>query len=379
MLFYPDEDNLSRMDAMRQFNSRAFGWRGGGMPDPKVMDDIRRCLLPKHAEPFAMAVGRDLVDFFSDWPNHGEKDLFDACHGTLYPVSTILFGPEFAPENCPHLKQAVVDFDSEVAKSIYQVKLDNPELHAAGRQSLITAFEKALENGCNTKQDCPLGQAVYGPNKVPGRWGKYGISNVWAAQGNTIPATFWTIAYILSNPVWKHTVVQEVRTHFQGQPNLEGEFDVSKLKSLDACFKEALRIKGTGAEFRIVLKDHVIHSETTGRSFQLRKGQDLYNSSYFTHHDEKLWERPEEFIPERWTSKRETPLPEYAYMPWGAGLHVCAGRYLARLEIVIFVALLLRDFDCELAAPLPGTVWENAIGVVRPNAKLPINFKRVSS
>lgn len=36
MLFYPDEVNLSRMDAMRQFNQRAFGWKGANMPDPEV-------------------------------------------------------------------------------------------------------------------------------------------------------------------------------------------------------------------------------------------------------------------------------------------------------------------------------------------------------
>ena len=96
-LFYPDEENLSRMNAMRQFNEKAFGWRGGGMPDPKVrrpadcsahgegsrqvMDDIRRALLPKRSEQFAMAVGVELAQFFEEWPREGERDLFDACHG----------------------------------------------------------------------------------------------------------------------------------------------------------------------------------------------------------------------------------------------------------------------------------------------------------
>eukprot|EP00656_Telonema_subtile_P055721 TRINITY_DN8705_c0_g1_i19.p1 TRINITY_DN8705_c0_g1~~TRINITY_DN8705_c0_g1_i19.p1 ORF type:complete len:470 (-),score=82.36 TRINITY_DN8705_c0_g1_i19:181-1590(-) len=377
MLFYPDETNLSRMTAMRQFNERAFGWRGGGMPDPKVMDDIRRCLLPAKAEKFAMNVGVELCSFFKDWPSEGQRDLFDACHGTLYPVSTQLFGAEFSQSKCPQLRQAVIDFDKEVAKSVYQAPLNDQAKHLEGRADLVTAFETALANKCNTKPDCPLGMTVYGPKEVPAKWGKYGISNVWAAQGNTIPATFWTIALILNDSNWREKVVNEVRAHFQQQPNPEGEFDISKLVYLDACFKEALRLKATGAEFRTVMQDHVITSDGSGRAYQLRKGQELYNSSYFTHHDPKLWDRVEEFVPERWLAPEGNRLPQYAYMPFGAGLHVCAGRFLAKMEIVIFVALLLRDFDCELATDLPGTIWENAIGVVRPDRLLPIRFKRV--
>lgn len=252
------------------------------------MNHIRRALGPAKSESFAMSVGVQLCSFFDQWPNEGQKDLFDACHGTntqcrlsvagtLFPVSTELFGPEFSESNCPHLKRAIVDFDSEVAKSIYevgftvttpcedvQVPLDHPEVHVRGRAELVSAFEAALGKECNTKPDCPLGMAVYGAKpvrvlsvstvlssaQVPARYGKYGISNVWAAQGNTIPATFWTIAFILNSPHWKHKarpyfdacsrwqVVNEVRTHFKGQPD-HGKFDLSKLPLLDACFKAA--------------------------------------------------------------------------------------------------------------------------------------------
>ena len=69
-------------------------------------------------------------------------------------------------------------------------------------------------------------------------------------------------------------------------------------------------------------------------------------------------------------------LPEFSYIPFGAGLHVCAGRYLAKAEILIFVALLFRDFDVELTSDLPGTLWRNAIGVVRPDRPLRFRYTR---
>jgi len=45
---------------------------------------------------------------------------------------------------------------------------------------------------------------------------------------------------------------------------------------------------------------------------------------------------------------------------------------------MIFVALLFRDFDVSLATEWPGTLWENAIGVVRPDRPLMFDFKRAA-
>jgi cytochrome P450 len=63
-------------------------------------------------------------------------------------------------------------------------------------------------------------------------------------------------------------------------------------------------------------------------------------------------------------------------MPFGAGMHVCAGRFLARAEILIFIALLFRQFHVELEGSMPGSHWRNAIGVVKPAGKVGIKFTR---
>ena len=41
------------------------------------------------------------------------------------------------------------------------------------------------------------------------------------------------------------------------------------------------------------------------------------------------------------------------------------------------MALLFRDFDCKLASEWPGTLWENAVGVVRPDKELFVMFARI--
>jgi sterol 14-demethylase len=376
LLFYPDEITLSRLLGMRQFNERGFGWPGGGIDDPKVLDDIRRALNPHASQKFSDNIGLELVQFFKSWPDSGEKGLFDISHGTMHPVSTQLFGERYSYEQCPHLRKSVVEFDEEVGKAIYQEPMDNLEAHVTARRNLEITVEEALEAGVNTEPGkSPILEVVYGAKKVPKKWGKFGISNIWAAQGNTIPATFWCMAYILNDKERYARVRAEIDEHFKDQPNADGQFDESNLKFLDCCFKESLRLKATGAEFRVCLQDHKI--ETQGKKYQVKKGETLYNSSYFMHHNADIYHDVEAFVPERWEdSKYLRSLPQYSFTPFGAGSHVCAGRFLATREIFIFIALLFRDFDCKLSSPWPDTLWNNAIGVVRPAADLSFTYTR---
>lgn len=91
-----------------------FGWPGGGIDDPGVLDDIRHCLNPKASQKFSDNIGVDLVKFFNSWPETGEKALFDISHATMHPVSTQLFGDRYSFEQCPHLRKNIVEFDVEV-------------------------------------------------------------------------------------------------------------------------------------------------------------------------------------------------------------------------------------------------------------------------
>jgi hypothetical protein len=370
---------------MRQFNERGFKWKGGGIADPKVLDVIRKALGPVPAEAFADGVGHRLVQDFNSWPDSGERDLFDAAHATLYPISEQLFGPSFSESSCPHLREQVEVLDRTVGGAIYEDTFvgSEQEDYNSSLKGLEDAVIAALGTKANTLDSAPLLKATFGDKPVPAKWGKFGTSNVWAAQGNTIPATFWTVAFILSNPEFKTRMVTEADAVFADQPDAQGHFDCEKLDFTEICLKEALRLKGTGAEFRTVLKDHEL-TTSSGEKFIVRAGETLYSSAYFTHHEERIYEKPEEFMPDRWevgtgggtTRLAKGDLPEYSYMPFGAGMHVCAGRFLARAEILIFIALLFRNFDCELVGAIPKSNWRNAIGVVKPAGKLRIKFTR---
>ncbi|XP_077203930.1 cytochrome P450 2J2-like [Paroedura picta] len=60
--------------------------------------------------------------------------------------------------------------------------------------------------------------------------------------------------------------------------------------------------------------------------------------------DPKQWETPEEFNPNHFLDKDGNFVEREAFLPFGAGARVCLGEQLARVEIFIFFASLLRAF-----------------------------------
>jgi cytochrome P450 len=66
------------------------------------------------------------------------------------------------------------------------------------------------------------------------------------------------------------------------------------------------------------------------------------------HRDPRYFDRPEEFLPERWANDFERTLPRCAYFPFSVGPRVCIGNTFAVTELVLLVAMIARRFQFEL-------------------------------
>ncbi|KAI0599796.1 cytochrome P450 [Biscogniauxia sp. FL1348] len=64
---------------------------------------------------------------------------------------------------------------------------------------------------------------------------------------------------------------------------------------------------------------------------------------------EDCFERPNEFIPERWTTKPHLVRNKTAFMSWGMGTYMCVGKNLGLLEIRTLAVVLLDNFDVDFA------------------------------
>ena len=65
--------------------------------------------------------------------------------------------------------------------------------------------------------------------------------------------------------------------------------------------------------------------------------------------DERNFVHPEEWIPDRFTTRPELIHDQRAFVPWSAGKYVCIGKNLSLIEIRVAAALILKTFDMEFA------------------------------
>ena len=91
--------------------------------------------------------------------------------------------------------------------------------------------------------------------------------------------------------------------------------------------------------------------------------------------DSKRFGRPDEFLPERWSSGhlQVQPHDSKTYAQFGAGPRVCPGRYLAGVEMRLVLSMLSRNFSIELATS-PGSIKEIAAFTMMPNT-MPVRLE----
>lgn len=93
--------------------------------------------------------------------------------------------------------------------------------------------------------------------------------------------------------------------------------------------------------------------ELGGYTFEA--GAPLTMSVYVTHRDERFFPDPETFDPERFSPERRSSIPKHAFLPFGAGSHICIGNAFALMEARLILARIVQRFDLNLK---PGYVAE---------------------
>ncbi|HEY2671534.1 MAG TPA: cytochrome P450 [Rugosimonospora sp.] len=94
-------------------------------------------------------------------------------------------------------------------------------------------------------------------------------------------------------------------------------------------------------------------------------GAPVLISPYLTHRMPQLWDRPDEFEPERFTPERREGQHRFAYYPFSGGAHRCLGSHFFMVEAQLIVAALLARF--RLARRESGPVAPRAAVNLRPS------------
>uniref|UniRef100_A0A0D9X8P7 Uncharacterized protein n=1 Tax=Leersia perrieri TaxID=77586 RepID=A0A0D9X8P7_9ORYZ len=174
------------------------------------------------------------------------------------------------------------------------------------------------------------------------------LLDVFVAGSDTITATVeWAMAELLRNPSELAKVRAEMDIALGGKESIE-EPDIGRLSYLQAVVKEAMRLHPAAP---LLLPHKAVEDGVEISGFAIPKGSMVIFNAWAIMRDPVAWERPDEFMPERFLRRAEEVDfwgKTFEFIPFGSGRRVCAGLPMAERVVPFVLTSLLRAFEWRL-------------------------------
>jgi cytochrome P450 len=160
-----------------------------------------------------------------------------------------------------------------------------------------------------------------------------------AGHETTALSLAYTLTLLSNHPEARRRVREEAREALgDGSPTHD---DLTELGYTQRAYREALRLYPPApAIFRQADGDAVLGD------YLVEDGSAIVMPLWSIHRDERYFENPLRFDPDRW--ERRDPTSVEAYRPFSTGPHACIGRQFALSGATLTIARLVRDFDVEV-------------------------------
>lgn len=144
-----------------------------------------------------------------------------------------------------------------------------------------------------------------------------------AGFGNNALTLSYTLFYLAKHPEVQEKLIKEIRDVL-AKHNEQLTYDsVKEMTYLDYVFAETLRLNPlTNSVQRSAAQDYKI----PGMDVVIEKGTTVIISPYAIHRDERNFDDPNTFKPERFSLKSSKERHPCAYIPFGAGPRSCIGK-----------------------------------------------------
>ncbi|KAG0716064.1 Cytochrome P450 2L1 [Chionoecetes opilio] len=169
----------------------------------------------------------------------------------------------------------------------------------------------------------------------------------FAGSETTVNTFIWMCYYLAAHPHVQrklHAEIDEVLP----DGVLASLAEKSRMPYTEAVANEVLRIS-TLVNFGI---QHMASADTQLGGYSIPKGTIVSSNVYAVHEDDNNWNRPLDFLPERWLGEDgKFTMKKEGFLPFGVGKRVCVGESLARMELFILTTVIFQSFT---VAPPPG-------------------------
>ncbi len=162
-----------------------------------------------------------------------------------------------------------------------------------------------------------------------------------AGHETTQIALGWTFYLLTQNPDKAKILANEIKNELKGeQPTAQSLRGLHYLKQVVdesmRCFPPAW-IMGR----RTIEKDNIA-------GYEIPPYTNVIMPIYVVHHDEKVWDDPYSFVPERFGFDKLKDKHKYSYFPFGGGPRLCIGNNFAIQEMQVCLTMILQKFVIEV-------------------------------
>nr|QLI62178.1 cytochrome P450 29 [Streltzoviella insularis] len=184
------------------------------------------------------------------------------------------------------------------------------------------------------------------------------LGDLFSAGMETIKSSLlWMIVFMLRNPDVKRRVQEELDA-IVGRGRLPTIEDMPNLPYTETTILETLRMSS-------IVPLATTHSPTKDvhlNGYKIPAGSQVVPLINCVHMDPTLWNEPNKFNPSRFIDENgKIRRPEY-FMPFGVGRRMCLGDVLARMEMFMFFASMMHQFDVQSEAGAAPPSLEGTVG-----------------
>ena len=192
------------------------------------------------------------------------------------------------------------------------------------------------------------------------------IAVLFMAGHETTANSLTWLWYLLSQALdVEEKLHAELDSVLGGRPPTLG--DVPKLVYTRAIFDETLRLYPPVP----ILPREALRQEYY-RNMRIPAGSLIFVVPWLLHRHKKLWDKPDQFIPERFLTENSGNISKFAYIPFSIGPRICAGMSFGVTEAILCLATLAQKFTLRLK---PGTVVHPVARLtLRPEGGMPMTI-----